>query len=149
MENYIIKKKNKNKKLNKFNFLEEGYVFKPNIKSDNLIKISSLSITNLEMTNTILKKKLDTSFRKLAAIILRVLNSDDTTSGDVAIALDELSREKERTLTKYKEYLKKEEYEKYGKRLKVLEHELKEKLVVLKLEEERIYAENLEKGHSR
>lgn len=149
MENYIIKKKNKNKKLNKFNFLEEGYVFKPNIKSDNLIKISSLSITNLEMTNTILKKKLDASFRKLAAIILRVLNGEDTTSGDVAIALDELSREKERTLTKYKEYLKKEEYEKYGKRLKVLEHELKEKLVVLKLEEERVYAENLEKGHSR
>lgn len=149
MENYVIKKKNKNKKLNKFNFKEEGYVFKPNIKSNNLIKISSLSITNLEFTNSILKKKLDTSFRKLAAIILRVLNSDDVASGDATIALDELFREKEKMKNKYQEYLKKEEYEKYMKRLKVLENELKEKLVVLKLEEERIYTESLEKGRSR
>ncbi len=149
MENYVIKKKNKNKKLNKFNFKEEGYVFKPNIKSNNLIKISSLSITNLEFTNSILKKKLDTSFRKLAAIILRVLNSNDVASGDATIALDELSREKEKMKNKYQEYLKKEEYEKYMKRLKVLENELKEKLVVLKLEEERIYTESLEKGRSR
>ena len=149
MENYLKKKKNKNKKLNKFNFKEEGYVFKPNIKSNNLIKISSLSITNLEFTNSILKKKLDTSFRKLAAIILRVLNSDDVASGDATIALDELFREKEKMKNKYQEYLKKEEYEKYMKRLKVLENELKEKLVVLKLEEERIYTESLEKGRSR
>lgn len=149
MEKYIIKKKNKNKKLNKFNFEEEGYVFKPNIKNTNLIQISNLSLTNLEMTNCILKKKLDKSFRKLAALILSVLNDEDTTSGNIVIALNELTKEKSVVARKYKEYLKKEEQEKYLKRLKVLEGQLKEKLVYLKLEEEKKLQENLERGHSR
>lgn len=149
MEKYVIKKKNKNKKIGKFDFKEEGYVFKPNIKSANLIQISSLSITNLEITNSILKKKLDKSFRKLAAIILSVLNDEDTTCADAAIALNELTKEKNVVVRKYKEYLKKEEQEKYLKRLKVLEGQLKEKLVYLKLEEEKVLSENLEHGHSR
>lgn len=149
MEHYVIKKKNKNKKLNKFDFEETGYVFKPNIKSPNLIKITSLSITNLEITNSILIKKLDKSFRKLAAIILSVLNDEEATSGDATIALNELAKEKGIITRKYREYLKKEEQEKYLKRLKVLEKEVKEKLVTLKLVEGKVYEEELEKGHSR
>ncbi len=149
MENYVLKKNNKNKKINKFDFKEKGYIFKPNIKSKNLIQISSLSITNLEITNTILKKKLDKSFRKLASIILNVLNDDDSTSGDVAIVLNELAKEKNVVTRKYKDYLKKEEQTKYLKRLKVLETQLKEKIVYLKLKEEKVLTENLEHGHSR
>lgn len=149
MENYVLKKNNKNKKINKFDFKEEGYIFKPNIKSKNLIQISSLSITNLEITNTILKKKLDKSFRKLASIILNVLNDDDSTSGDVAIVLNELAKEKNVVTRKYKDYLKKEEQTKYLKRLKVLETQLKEKIVYLKFKEEKVLTENLEHGHSR
>lgn len=149
MEYYVIKKKNKNKKLSKFDFKEEGYVFKPNIKSPNLIQMSSLSITNLEITNSILTKKLDKTFRKLAAFILSVLKDEDATSDSAAIALNELTKEKMVIQRKYKEYLKTEEHEKYLKRLKVLEGQLKEKLIYLKLEEEKIYEEQLEKGHSR
>lgn len=149
MEYYVIKKKNKNKKLSKFDFEEEGYVFKPNIKNPNLIQMSSLSIPNLEMTNRILTKKLDKSFRRLASLILSILKEEDTTSGGIAIALNELTKEKSVVQRKYKEYLKKEEQEKYLKRLKVLEEQLKEKLVYLKLEEEKVYEEQLEKGHSR
>ncbi len=149
MEKYVIKKRNKNKKLSKFDFLEEGYVFKPNIKNANLIEISSLSIINSKITNSILTKKLDKSFRRLAALILSVLKDDDATSGDVAIALNELTKEKSVVQRKYKEYLKKEEQEKYLKRIKVLEGQLKEKLLYLKLEEERVYEEQFEKGHSR
>lgn len=149
MEHYVIKKKNKNKKLNKFDFTEEGYVFKPNIKSPNLIKISNLSITNIEITNSILTKKLDKSFRKLAAIILNVLEDEDATSGDGTIALNELMKEKEIITRKYREYLKKEEQEKYLKRLKILEKEIKEKIVYLNLKEECLHEEELEKGHSR
>ena len=81
MEYYVIKKRNKNKKLGKFNFDEKGYVFKPNIKSNGLIEITSLSITNPEITNSILKKKCDKSFRKLASMILKVLKDEDTSTG--------------------------------------------------------------------
>lgn len=149
MEKYVIKKKNKNKKLSKFDFEEEGYVFKPNIASPNLVSISSLSITNPEITNSILTKKLDKSFRKLASLILRVLKEEDADSGSIVIALNELAKEKGVIQRKYKEYLKKEEKEKYLKRLKVLEGQLKEKLVYLNLRQEQVLDEELEKGHSR
>lgn len=148
MERYIIKKRNKNKKIVKIN-LDNGYVFTPNIRSKDLVSIRHLSIFNTEMTNFILKKKLDKSFRKLASLILNVLNDDDTTSGEIAIALNELTKEKSVVAYKYKEYLKKEEQEKYLKRFKVLEGQLKEKLMYLKLEEEKIFHESLEHGHSR
>ncbi len=148
MNNYVIKKKNKNKKIGKFNYEEEGYLFKPNIKSNNLIKISNLSLMDKEMTIPILKKKLDKSFRKLASIILSVLNDEDTTSGDCIMALDEISKEKAIIRNKYKEYLEKQEQEKYLKRIKVLEQEVKEKIVAIRLLEE-TKEEELEKGRGR
>lgn len=149
MENYVIKKKNKNKKLSKFDFLDEGYVFKPNIKSSNLIAISSLSISNINITNSILKKKLETSFRHLASIIFRILESNEASSGDVTIALNELCKEKEKFKIKYQKFLKMEEQKKYLKRLKILEGQLKEKLVTLRINEEMFYAEDIENTHGR
>ena len=44
MKTYVIKKRNKNKKIGKFNYEDEGYTFKPNIRSANLIKISCLNL---------------------------------------------------------------------------------------------------------
>ena len=101
-----------------------------------------------EKSNSILKRKIDKSFRRLAAIILSVLKDDDTTSGDVIIALDEIAKEKSIIRNKYKEYLEKAEQEKYLKRLKVLETEVKEKIVELKIREEE-ELEVLEKGRGR
>jgi hypothetical protein len=68
----------------------------------------------------------------LTAIILSVLNDDDTTSGDVVIALDEIAKEKSIILKKYRNYLKKEEYEKMLKRLKIYEQDLKARLIYIK-----------------
>ncbi len=148
MENYIIKKKNKNKRISKFNYEEEGYLFKPNIKSANLIKITGLQLMDKKMTVPILKQKINKSFRKLASIILHILNEEDTTSGDCVIALDEISKEKAILRNKYKEYLEKESLEKYLKRLKVLEQEVKEKIVTLRILEE-TQEQILEKGRGR
>ena len=65
------------------------------------------------------------------------------------IALNELEKEKIVLQRKYKEYIEKEEREKYLKRIKVLENELKEKIVALNLQQKRYYEETMEKGHSR
>ncbi len=148
MKTYVIKKRNKNKKISKFNYEDEGYPFKPNIKSANLIKINCLNLMDKEKASPILKQKLDKSFRRLTAIILSVLNDEDTTSGDAIIALDEIAKEKSIIRNKYKEYIEKAEQEKFLKRLKVLEKEVKEKIVDLKIREEQKY-EVLEKGRGR
>ena len=143
MKKYVIKKKNKNKKISKFNYIEEGYCFKPK-----LIKISSLHIMNQVVSNPLIKRKLDRSFRKLAAILFSVLHDEDTTDGDCIIALDEIAKEKSKINKEFTQYLKKEEQEKYLKRLKILEQEAKEKLVDIRLQEEK-QMEVLEKEKSR
>jgi hypothetical protein len=129
---YLVKRKNKNQKIVSFTYDDVGYEFKPNIKSDNLIKISNLFLLDENLIRKILINKMDKSFRKLTAIILSVLNDDDTTSGDVVIALDEIAKEKSIILKKYRNYLKKEEYEKMLKRLKIYEQDLKARLIYIK-----------------
>jgi hypothetical protein len=132
---YLVKRENKNKRIVSFAYDEVGYEFKPNIKSSNLIKISNLSLMDEELVRKILIEKMDKSFRKLTAVILSVLNDEDTTSGDVIIALDEVAKEKGIILKKYCNYLKKEEYEKMLKRLKIYEENLKKRLENIKDEE--------------
>lgn len=139
MKNFVLKKKNKNKKIVKLNFKEEGYLFKPNIKNPNLIKITNLSLLSEKFSSPILKKKIDASFRKLTQTVYIVLNDDeDADSGDIAIALNELTKEKNILIHKYKNYIEKSEYEKQFKRLKLLEVELKEKLMYIMNREEEL-----------
>lgn len=134
---YFVKRKNKNKKLVDCINEEYGYEFKPNIKKDNLIQISHLYVLDERLINQILTKKIEKSFRRLAAITLSVINDEDSTTGDAIIALDEIAKQKSIIIKKYREYLKEEQEEKILKRLKLLEKELKEKLIMLQNEEKR------------
>lgn len=137
MARYILKRKNKNKKIKQFNFEDCGYTLKPNIKNNHLIKISNLFLFKEDSIHALLIKQYEKSFRRLAAIAYSTINDEDATSSDAIIALDEVARQKSRLIKKDKEYLTKEEEEKLKKRFKMLEQELKIRLQVLKEEEER------------
>lgn len=132
---YLIKRKNRNKKIIKFVYDDCGYEFKPNIHNANLIQISNLYLLDEASVSRILIKKQEKSFRRLAAITLSVINDEDATSGDALIALDEIARLKSVILKKYQRYIKREEQDKILKRLKVLENDLKVRLEVLQNEE--------------
>jgi len=132
---YQIKKKNKFKKIVKNN-TQDGFSFKPNFKKDNTIKITNLTIYNEECINTLLKQKINKEFKKVASIIIPLLNEDDAGTGDIAIALNELSKHKENLMHKYRKYLSNKEYEMELKRIKVLETELKNKLITIKEQED-------------
>ncbi len=139
MTAYILKKRNRNKKIVSDVVGEYGYIFKPNIKNTKLISVNRLFLLNETMINQLLLKQYNKSFRRLATITYSVLNDEDSTSTDAIIALDEVARQKERLIKKDKEYLIKEEEQKLLKRFKMLEKELKSKLVLLKEEEEKSY----------
>ena len=132
---YLLKRKNKNKKILEFFYEDSGYEFKPNIQNDKLVKISNLYVIDEFLINKILIKKINKSFRRLAAISLSVINDDDATTGDAIIALDEIAKQKSIILKKYQKFLFKEEQDKILKRLKVLEKDLKERLIELQTEE--------------
>lgn len=141
---YLIKKKNKNKKIIELAYSEVGYEFKPNIHSQEFIQISNLYLMDEFLINQILMKKIEKSFRRLAAISLSVINDEDATTGDAIIALDEIAKQKGIILKKYQNYIQKEQKEKMIKRLKLLEKDLKIRLIELQQEEK-----EYEKGFSR
>jgi len=134
---YQIKKKNKFKKIVKNN-TQDGFSFKPNFKKDNTIKITNLTIYNEECINNLLKQKINKEFKKLASLIIPLLNEDDAGTGNIAFALNELSKHKEILMHKYRKYLSNKEYDMEIKRIKVLETELKNKLITIKEQEETI-----------
>ncbi len=140
MEVYKIKKKSKAKKIVRIIGEDEGYEFKPNMRNNQLIKISNLYIYNDDLINQILVKKNEKIFRRLTAIALSVLNDEDATSGDAIIALDEIAKQKSIIIRKYLKYLTQEEEQKMLKRLKMLEKKLKERLEYLIKEEEKNYS---------
>lgn len=135
---YLIKKKNKNKKIIELAYSEVGYEFKPNIHSKEFIQISNLYLMDEISINQILMKKIEKSFRRLAAISLSVINDEDSTTGDAVIALDEIAKQKSIILKKYHKYLQQEQQEKMIKRLKVLEKDLKIRLIELQKEEKEL-----------
>jgi hypothetical protein len=133
---YLVKRKNKNKKIVDFSYNNNGYEFKPNIKNSNLISISHLYLVNEDITNLVLKQKIMKEYRRLTAIMLSVLNDDDTTSSDAYMALNEVVRIKGILLKKYANYMKKNEFEKMLKRLTLVEENLKKRLIALEEQEE-------------
>lgn len=135
LKSYVVKKKNKNKKISKFKIKTEGYEFKPNVRKENLIKIDSLTIYNLEMIERLLEKKIEISFRKLTKLVLSEINDEDGNQGGVCIALNELTKLKSVLMNEFKAFIKKMDYDKYMKRLKLYEKELKNKLIFLEEKE--------------
>lgn len=141
---YFVKRKNRNKKIVEFKYEEIGYEFKPNIHSPEFIQISNLHLMDENLINKILIKKAEKSFRRLAAIALSVINDEDSTTGDAVIALDEIAKQKSIILKKYHKYLQKDQEEKLLKRLKVVEKDLKLRLIDLQEQEK-----NYESSYTR
>ena len=137
---YKIVKKNKYKKIKKIFGDQDDYEFKPNIRNNKFIQINNLRLSDEMLIKKILLKKQENSFRRLTAICLSVLEDEDATSGDAIIALDEVARQKGIIIKKYQKYLKSKETDKMLKRLKVLEKDLKDRLIYLQEEEEKIYS---------
>lgn len=139
MEAYVLKKKNKNKQIVDMPNKDKGYILRPNIKNANLIQISSLFLFDEKLIEILITKQYEKSFRRLAAITYSVVNDEDSTSADAIIALDEVARQKSKLIRQDKKYLQKQEEERLLKRFKLIENELKAKLVVLKNEEEKSF----------
>ena len=75
-------------------------------------------------------------YKKLLAIIIKILQSDDASDTDYEIALNEIERQKEIVLTKYHHFLKLAKEKDYLKKLEYLEIELKNKYLYRMTDEE-------------
>lgn len=146
MAGFLIKKSVKKKKIIEIEYEKKGYDFKPRINSQEF-EINKITIFNHSMINSILTKKIDTQFKRVAAITYDVLNDeDDDSTSDAIIALDEVSKLKAIILKKYQEFLEKEKEKKYLKQIRVLENQLKAKI---NYEKEKMIVVEEKKGRGR
>ena len=84
--------------------------------------------------------------------MLRILNDEDTTDGDVGMVLDELNKLKGIIINKYKEYMIESEYKAILSKLIIIEEEFKKNYNQKKYMEYLsygIYEDRISEGKSR
>ena len=67
-------------------------------------------------------------YQRLYRIVRSILEDDDTTTGDILVALNEMERLKQMLLVKYAKYLNKKMVEKYIGKIEILERSLQKKI---------------------
>lgn len=129
MSSFLIKKQDEEIDIIKINIEDSGYDFRPRITHTDA-DINKITIFNHSMIDIILSKKIEKNFKRLAAITYDVISSDDdNTTTDATIALDEIAKLRSIILNKYQKFLEKENEKKYIKKLRILENELRAKIV--------------------
>ncbi len=130
MSSFIIKKTIKN--VNKIEKISvDGYSFVPKKTNITSITIKQVTIANPKLIDTILMTKFDKMFKKIAKSVVYVIADDDTDETDVLIALDEIARLRAIILNKYQKFLTKEKEKYCLQKIRMLENELRNKMVYL------------------
>lgn len=134
MASYLLKKCDMTLESAEKNDLK-GYTFSPNNKAKNNFKVNKITIINPKMIDGILTTKFNKKYRQLVMIVFSILqsNDEDTTEGDIIIALDEIAKLREIILNKYQKFLAHEKEEKFVKQLRILENELRAKQINIRM----------------
>ena len=144
----IVKEQNNGEKVyidyTKFN----GYKIKPrnNIKY-NGVKVNSLVILKPSFIEKVLKKKVKRKLDFYLQYIISLMDNDeDGTVGNLRLALDDLARYKSIVEYKYRKYLEEKYINLLLKKIDILEHEIKMKLIY---KQEEVYELEETRGKSR
>lgn len=121
MNSYVLKNSDEEKKVLLYEE-KTSYSFSP---KKGYKRVKKITVLDQEILSKILEEKVTKSYNKLIKIIYDLINSEDTTSGDILVTFTEIDRIKDILLYKYNKKLKKEFIDKYLKKLYLLEQELK------------------------
>ncbi len=141
---FFLCKDDDDKKIFSYSGEFDGYKFNSK-KEKNLMQVSHITVVNPQMIDSILSLKFNKRFNKLLKYINFILNSDDSDSTNIAIALNEVELLRSILLNRYQKFLNQEKEELFLRKLRIVENELRLKEVML-LANENTYLEQKEKG---
>lgn len=132
----------------------DGYRIKPRNKMDyDGIVVKSMTILNNEMVEHLLRKKIKKKLDSYLQFLISVLDEDDTDSGHLMFALNDLERYRRTIMNNYRVYLDKKYLKILMNKMDLIEQELKSKI---KIDLNQMFAEQMEmdleepkKGKSR
>ncbi|MCM1052937.1 MAG: hypothetical protein NC483_03070 [Ruminococcus sp.] len=131
MKSFTIKKLDQDLEIENFKLTIDGFIYKSKNKN---YKVKELVIVNPEIISALVSFSFYKNYKRiLEKYLLALKEDDDSTEGNLLIALDEIARLKSIILEKYRNYLKKKEITKFFKQLEILEEEIKNKIVDIKL----------------
>ena len=135
MASFLLKKDEKNNEIIIMDYEDKGYTFKPGNKSKSRLKVNQITIINSSMIDAILTSKFNKKYRRLLMIAFNIIQSpdEDTTEGDIMIALDEIAKLRVIILNKYQKFLSHQKEEKFIKQLRILENELRAKQINIRM----------------
>ena len=149
---FTIKKIEETYELISFNYPVKGFSYPLKKNRNNTWKIKELIIVNPDIISALISHNFDKKFQKIVELFFFFNDYDeDSTGTSLMMALDEVAHLRTIIINKYKRYLKKEKEEEFLKKLKVLENELRVKIIDFKLIKEQSLVHNNieEKNKSR
>lgn len=131
---FTIKKIEETYELISFNYPVKGFSYPLKKNKNNTWKIKELIIVNPDIISALISHNFDKKFQKIVELFFSSNDYDeDSTGTSLMMALDEVAHLRTIIINKYKRYLKKEKEEEFLKKLKVLENELRVKIIDFKL----------------
>lgn len=150
---YVIEKNGKDMKLVYYSVNLVGLGVEPKNGVPGLtIKAKRVVLVDPELRDAYIKQRINKKIDKVIKFMLRILNDEDTTEGDVGMVLDEINKLKGIVIKKYKEYMKVSEYKALLTKLIIIEEEFKKNYnqkLYMNYMNGSIYEEKISEGRSR
>lgn len=150
---YVIEKKGKDLKLVYYNVKMVGLDVTPKNSVPGLtIKAQKIILIDRELTDAYIRQRINKKIDKVIKFMLRILNDEDTTEGDVGMVLDEIEKLKGIIIKKYREYMKVSEYKALLTKLIIIEEEFKKNYnqkLYMNYMNGSIYEDKINEGRSR
>ena len=150
---YVIEKNGKDMKLVYYSVNMVGLGVEPKNGVPGLtIKAKRVVLVDPELRDAYIKQRINKKIDKVIKFMLRILNDEDTTEGDVGMVLDEINKLKGIVIKKYKEYMKVSEYKALLTKLIIIGEEFKKNYnqkLYMNYMNGSIYEEKISEGRSR
>ena len=114
------------------------------------MSVNSVKIVDKDMIDRILTLKFEKTFKRVVALAMSVIESDDSETEESArIVLDEVELIREILLNKYQKFLNQEKEELFLKKLRLIENEMRLKQVQIVAKYNYLQEEEKTKGRGR
>jgi len=150
MKSFVIREVKNDFEIVNFNYDFDG--FKYNFHKKNSLGVEVIMIACPEVINGLIVSSFNKKYKKILELYLSIINPDDDESAsNLMIALDEIARLRSIIINKYQNILRKKSAEKLLNKLKLLENEVRTKLIDFKLikEQEMVNTNTVESVKSR
>lgn len=155
MAQFIVDRNTEAKKLKQKKIQINGYKMTPKwrVKND-LIAVKEITIVSLELQSNYFAMQFHVAFRKLFRKTCDVVESDDATTTDTILVLDEAEKVKRILKEKFKQKLSQKEYRHMLQKVEMVEQQLREKLMFQRnmefyMQQVLLEQEEREKGRGR